>query len=190
MKTILLSATMLATLTTTAFAGEIIIGGRFANYTTGVEYGTWPADTSDAPAGTLIDFNTSILFPSLKTLSFTTPTYGAMTDTFTHLDYAFTNSSGLFYEETNATGFLDVNIIYPGHGISSFSFTDYGVAPPPPPIDPPPSCLIDCGGITPPPSIGAAPEASTWLMLIIGFSFLGFQRSTVRLFKSKVRALV
>lgn len=189
-KTLFLSAAAAAMmLAQHSFAGEIIIGGRFASQTVGVEYGVWPADTSGAQAGTLIDFSSNIIYPALQTLTFDTPAYGEMSDTFTHFDYIFENASGIFYEETNATGFLDVNIIFPGHGISSFSFTDVAYAPPPPPVDPPPCSDCDpppppCLTCDPPPIVTpGAPEASTWLMLLMGFAGLGFaarHRATAR----------
>lgn len=50
--------------------------------------------------------------------------------------------------------------------------------PPPPPIDPPPCVDCDppppCLTCDPPPAGPATPEASTWLMMLMGFAGLGY----------------
>jgi hypothetical protein len=183
-KTVFLSAAAAAMmLAQHSFAGEIIIGGRFEpSYTVGYEYGTWPADTSGAQAGTLIDFSNSAIYAGPKSITFDTPVYGELTETFTTLATLYFTQAGEFYQLVGPTGWMDVNIINPGWGISSFSFTDVAYAPPPvdpPPVDPPPvdppSCAIACGPpIDPSANVPAAPEASTWLMMLLGFAALGY----------------
>jgi hypothetical protein len=182
---------ILLALNAPALAGEIIIGGRFENQTTGYEYGTWPADTSGAQAGTLIDFSSSLVYAGPKSISFDTPAYGEQTETFTTLASLYFTQAGEFYTLLGPKGWLSVNVINPGWGISSFSFTDVAtaLAPPPPIIPPPPVivpppviipppvitppiCLVDCG----PPHIIpiATPELSTWAMMLLGFVALGY----------------
>jgi hypothetical protein len=178
-KTVFLSAAAAAMmLAQHSFAGEIIIGGRFEpSYTVGYEYGTWPADTSGAQAGTLIDFSNSAIYAGPKSITFDTPVYGELTETFTTLATLYFTQAGEFYQLVGPTGWMDVNIINPGWGISSFSFTDVAYAPQPvdpPPVDPP-SCTIACGPpIDSSPSFLAVPEASTWLMMLLGFASLGY----------------
>ena len=177
-KTLFLSAAAAAMmLAQHSFAGEIIIGGRFEpSSTVGYEYGTWPADTG-AQAGTLIDFSNSAIYAGPKSITFDTPVYGELTETFTTLATLYFTQAGEFYQLVGPTGWMDVNIINPGWGTSSFSFTDVAYAPPPvdpPPVDPP-SCTIACGPpIDSSPSFPAVPEASTWLMMLLGFASLGY----------------
>jgi hypothetical protein len=167
-----------------SLAGEIVITGRFdPGFATGFvdsNFDSEIGDTSGDQFGDLIDFSIPANFATPKTLSFDTPVYGDLQASFFAFDYIRITVAGLFYELRGATGFLDVNIVNPGFGISSFMFTDVATAPapvePPPVIDPPPpACVIDCGGgVTPPPTITGTPETSTWLMMLLGFASLGY----------------
>lgn len=187
----LYAAVAALSLASSAQAGEILITGWFEpGYATGYvnsNYDYTYGDTSGDKFGALINFNVAANFASPKVLTFDTPVYGEVTESFTSFDYIRQTAIGLFYELTGPTGWLDVNIPY-ADAPPSFSFVDYGVtAPPPPsmcgpnsgphqcsPIDPPPSIDPPGGGITPPPSItGGAPEASTWAMMALGFAALG-----------------
>lgn len=182
-KTLLLSAAAAAMMMAQhSFAGEIFITGRFdPSYAAGyvdTSFDSEFGDTSGDVYGDAVYFSNSALLPFPKTIELVdTPAYGTVFETFTALATLAFTPAGEFYQLVGPTGWLDVDIVYPGHGISSFSFVDYGVtAPPPvdpPPIDPP-SCVLNCGGDPPPVVIPGAPEPSTWLMMLIGFAGLGF----------------
>jgi hypothetical protein len=140
-----------------SFAGEIFITGRFnPSYTTeyvDTSFDSEFGDTSGDVYGDAVSFSNSAIFAWPKIVTLTdTPAYGTVTEAFTALATLAFTPAGEFYQLVGPTGWLDVDIVYPGHGISSFSFIDYGVtAPPPPVIDPPPPvCVTDCGGVTPP----------------------------------------
>lgn len=175
-KTLILSAAIAAlTWAQHSFAGEIFITGRFdPSYATGYvdsDYDWQAGDTSGDQFGDAVDFSNSALLPVPKTIELVdTPTYGTVFETFTALATLAFTPAGEFYQLVGPTGWLDVDIVYPGHGISSFSFVDYGVTAPPP-VDPP-SCVLNCGGDPPPVVIPGAPEPATWLMLLIGFAAL------------------
>lgn len=162
----------LACVTVRADAGEILVGGWFnPGFATGYVNGDYTqyGDTSGMQYGTLVDFSSSALVGGLlKTLTFTSPVYGAQSVSFTNTSYLTFTPFGEFYQETNALGdWLDVNIPYTGVS-PSFSFKDYASVPvTPPPITPPPCLACD------PPPVVTVPETSTWLMLALGFFGLG-----------------
>lgn len=156
------------------------LGGRFdPGYAAGYVDAVFAPNTlgvfgSVADPGTAVVFNRPLISPGPIDLTIDSPIYGDVSLSFTALASFVVNRAGEFFTMAGSGGFISVNLVAPGSGISSFGFTgigDYTPATPPPPppcldCNPPPPCLT-CG----PPPI-AAPETSTWLMMLIGFAAL------------------
>jgi len=158
----------------------VYLGGRFhAGFVSGYIDAIDGRDTAGDIIGELISFNHSPIFPGPVTVSLDTPDFGIESFHFTTLATFTTNSAGEFWQLTNANhDAFAVNLVNPGYGISSFGlFATFNYNPPPPPLcddcGPPPPCLV-CN----PPPIPGAPEASTWLMMLLGFTALAI--ATVR----------
>lgn len=159
------------------------LGGRFyPGQTSGYIDAVFPPDTTGvsgtiASPGQTVEFNRSINSPGPISLVFDSPIYGDISLAFSVLASFAITPAGEFFTELGSGGFISVNLVNPGYGISSFGFTGEGsYTPAPPPIADPPPCVTNCGGggVTPPPVVVGTPEPSTWALLLIGFAGLGF----------------
>lgn len=172
-------ALLAATAPASAEIVSVAIGGRFfpgysEGYVYGVkDYGAGQDDNTGVTAGDPVNFSAPPIFPWPVDVSFDSPNFGEITGDFTSLaSFAVTPAGEFFtlagmFDNGAGAGFLSVNVVTPGFGISSFGLVG-SFAFDPPPIDPPP--CVDCG----PTPVAQIPETSTWAMLALGIIALWF----------------